>query len=237
VDNYEQDTQNETNNSKTDIEYLIIWFDQHIGSLDYYKLLKKEFGMTIDPTQEYINIPKKDEVDIDNLISVRNAESIQDYPLLACDKAEDFLRLLTENAHKRIIVIISGTLGEEFMSKIFEYSHVDFIYVFYGNISAHVNWAVEYIGDEKQLLMFEHEENLLARITRDMGKYFMEKGNIYLKSHNSQEALINFTRSKKLMLRANALDKENNGNELALLNGKPPNYQGLIFQAEQQENK
>ncbi|CAF1262406.1 unnamed protein product [Didymodactylos carnosus] len=207
VDNYEQDTQNETNNSKTDIEYLIIWFDLHIGSPDYYKLLKKEFGMTIDPTQDYINIPKKDEVDIDNLISVRNAESIQDYPLLACDKAEDFLRLLTENADKCIIVIISGTL------------------------------AMEYIGDEKQLLMFEHEENLLARITRDMGKYFMEKGNIYLKSHNSQEALINFTRSKKLMLRANALDKENNGNELELLNGKPPNYQGLIFQAEQQENQ
>ncbi|CAF1534458.1 unnamed protein product [Didymodactylos carnosus] len=224
-----------TTDHKSDLndsdDHLLIWLDQHIGISEYCVSLKKAFGMMVDPSSVCVTWDIK-QIDIDGLIRTPKEESAQNfYRLLPCDKVEVCLELIKANANKRIILITSGSLGEQIMPHIDQCPQVDSVYVFCGNISHHIKWAIDYLD---VLQIFDHETDLLVRLVRDLSKYYIQKGQVYLQNVRPTQALDCFSYAKQFIFRANSVDRRDYIDDLQTLDGSPPLYQGLIFQAEQQ---
>ena len=170
--------------------HMIVWLDRNIASPDCCKVLRKAFSTATNPENKiFTNI---DDLDIENLIrenSDLNDSTFLQVPLYfkLFSDIEPCRQFLIENAgRKRVFFITSGSLGEHIVPelltdhrKVFEDEngklYEDSIYIFCADMIKHGQWAIEYL-DLDCIKMENDDQAILARLTRDIAKYFLEQG-------------------------------------------------------------
>ncbi|CAF1531353.1 unnamed protein product, partial [Didymodactylos carnosus] len=116
----------------------------------------------------------------------------------------DCLEFIQQNDKKKIFFISSGTMGEEIVPQIAEWSQIHGIYIFCGCMQHHIDsWALDYY--ERITSMLEHQDDLLLRLTRDIAKYLGEKGDHYLALTENVKARHCYAWAIKLLLRTRDL--------------------------------
>jgi hypothetical protein len=191
-------------------EHLIIWLDAHIGDPEKYHNLKKSFSNNIDPRSQ--TLTKLTDEDIDNLLRVGEAISVCFGGvlclLLAFTDPDLCYQAFQIHHDKRILFITSGSLGRRIVPDIIQNFQKIFtdpvtndpyssIYIFCLDIPLHYSWAMEYY---EYVQMFDHEADLLARMTRDMAEYYFTQAERQRVNEHLKEALRTYLWSKKLYL-------------------------------------
>ncbi|CAF4052306.1 unnamed protein product [Rotaria sp. Silwood2] len=161
--------------------HLIIWLDQHIGLNNACVDLKKTLADAVNLTTDEPLLGHE----IDRLIlNEKIYHSTRE--LITVTTIEQCLQLINTNRDKRIFLITSGSLGQQFVPDIRE----------------HVNWAIEFTDN---LLMFDFPNDLLARVVYDIGMYYMQRAIDFRNSNDHMSALYCLYYSKKLVIRANRI--------------------------------
>src|SRR5690349_7105108 len=78
--------------------------------------------------------------------------------------ANDCIQYIQSHSDEQIYLIISGSFAERTIPQIYEYSDLIQIFLFCGTIVAYSKWDLDYC---EKMLMFEHEDDLLARLWKD----------------------------------------------------------------------
>lgn len=189
-------------------EHLIIWLDDHIGDPERYHPLKRSFSSNIDPrNQAWTTISDQD---IDNLLRIGEAMPVSfggvRCLLLAFTNPDLCYQAFQLHQDKRILFITSGHLGRSAVPPILEDFRQVFtdpatkdpyssVYVFCLNIERNCDWAQPHCN---YIQMFDHEADLLSRMTLDMATYYSTKGDRQHEAGHLQEALRFYLWSKKL---------------------------------------
>ncbi len=205
--------------------HMIVWLDKNIASPDCCKQLKKAFATATNPESK--TLTNIDELDISNLIldnSTYHQSSFLQVPFIfkLFSHVEPCLQFLLENAgKKRIFFITSGSLGEFIIPRILtDHQQIfkdkngklyeDSIYIFCADMVKHGQWAIDYL-DLDCIKMENDDQSILARLTRDIAKYFLSEGKELLQNDNDilslNKALQYFTWSKELYYKAQSIVK------------------------------
>ncbi|CAF1151351.1 unnamed protein product [Adineta ricciae] len=193
-------------------DYMIIWLDDHIGQRGQYELMKKAFSSNID-SRHQTTTDLTDE-DYTFLIGAQNPTCIKfaEIPmlLLAFDNLVTCYDAFERNKDRHIYFITSGTLGKHIIPRLIEnHAHLfkdpitqepySSIYIFCGNSAYHMDWLMDYV---EHLQIFNHEKDLLARLTRDVAMNFIQQSEYFLK-----KALGRYKQSKKVLNRYLQMDR------------------------------
>jgi hypothetical protein len=199
--------------------HMIFWLDVTIGNPNEYVHLKKAFRSNTDPSCETFTMLT--DKDYDAIIATGDAVPVtfegvefllqafnnEDACLEAFKQNEDACReALKQNEDKRIFFITSGSLGRSIVPKIIErYRHIftdpitdkpyASVYVFCHNIEYHMEWGMNYL---EYVQMFNFDSALLARMTRDIAEYFIERGKRIRQDNDLEGALQRLNWAKKL---------------------------------------
>lgn len=185
------------------INQIIIWLDAHIGKPGVCEKLKGAFVSSLNPEQQ--TWTQLTDSDIDNLVCSGDARPVQFagvlFYLMAFDNPYRCYEAFERHRNKHIYFITSGSMGEHIVPMLVE-NHKELfinpitkaayysIYIFCGNINYHAHWLSE-VCEYAQA--FDHDADLLQRMTRDVADYFVEEGERQL-----QNALRNYQRSKRV---------------------------------------
>jgi len=206
--------------------HMIVWLDQNIASPDCCKQLKKAFATTTNPESK--TLTNIDELDVSNLIrddSTYHQSSFLQVPFTfkLFSHVEPCLQYLLDNAgKKRIFFITSGSLGEQIVPRILtDHQQIfkdnktgklyeDSIYIFCADMVKHGQWAIDYL--ELDCIKMENDDQtILARLTRDIAKYFLLEGKEFLKNDKDilslNQAFKYLTWSKELYHKAQLVIK------------------------------
>lgn len=185
-------------------DHITVWVDTHIGKEGEYADFKEKFDK-LQVLKSSLN--EQNTVDDESMIyadqkmlaNLRNDCYCLKY-FSEIPKAVEYIR---QHPEKRIFFVSSGSIGKEIVPQIYDLPQIQGIYIFCGNISAHVEWASEYIDNITAML--EHQDNLLTRLSRDIADYLQAKGDEY-KQKNSYIAARNcYSWALKLLLRSKEL--------------------------------
>ncbi|CAF1522358.1 unnamed protein product [Rotaria magnacalcarata] len=186
-------------------DHITVWIDQYIGVQNTYANLKTKFNNNIQVLQS--NNEAEAEIDDDTMICA-NPDMLKElaeevYCLKYFSTVEDGLDYINNHPEKKIFFISSGTIGKIIVPEIANLPQIQGIYIFCGNISHQVIWAGDYV--DKITAMFEHQDNLLERLTQDIAKYVESKGDQYKTDGDNVEARNCYSWSKKLLVRRKML--------------------------------
>ncbi|CAF0971792.1 unnamed protein product [Adineta steineri] len=169
-----------------DPNHMIIWLDLTIGDPKEHIHLKKSFSSQADPKNE--TPVKLFDREYDDILDVVGAAPVGfegvEFLFAAFTNAELCIKCFEENQDKRIFFITSGSLGKAVVPIILDrFPHVftdpvtdepySSIYIFCGVIANHLEWALRY---RNYVQMFDFEADLLSRMVRDIGGYFLAEG-------------------------------------------------------------
>ena len=181
-------------------DHLTIWVDQYIGEENTYRDLKGKFE---DQVQVLKSNPNEAEIDDESMLCadpvLLEKLSADFYCLKYFSKIDTALNFIRNHPEKTIFFISSGTIGEKIVPELVHLSNVEYIFIFCGNISAHAGWAADYV--DRISNFFEHQNDLLERLTHDIGKYLENKGDQYEKDDARWQAKNCYAWAKKLYLR------------------------------------
>jgi hypothetical protein len=178
-------------------DHLIIWLDLYIGQDDVCIDLKEKLSNAINiDIDEPLIRHEIDRLILNNDVCPR----IRDQ-LTTVKTIEECLELIDTHYHKKIFLITSGSLGRVLIPRVSsDYPYVDKIFVFCQHIVSHLDWAMDFTDN---LLMFDFHNDLFARVTYDIGMYYMEQGIFFSDLNEHLRALYYFFIAKKLIMRAN----------------------------------
>jgi hypothetical protein len=91
------------------------------------------------------------------------------------------LTFIQTNVNQTIFLIVSGSFGSQFVPLIYNCEHVHQIYLFCGSMADHISWAIDYTD---KMLMFDHEDDLLGRLFKEIEEYLRQLAEQYLKEAN-----------------------------------------------------
>ena len=199
-------------------KHIIIWLDAYIGDPTKCIQLKRAFLSSIDPrSQTWTRLSDRD---YHNLIASDSAVTVYLggvlFLLIGFTDPDACYRAFERYRTYRIFFITSGSLGECFVPRILpQFQDVftdpvsnepyESVYVFCGYIASHVNWAIRF---RDHLQMFDHEQDLLARMVRDAAAYFFTLAERESPTEHPDEALLYYNWSKKLYLEYERLDEK-----------------------------
>ncbi|CAF1343157.1 unnamed protein product [Didymodactylos carnosus] len=212
-------------NSDLDIatysDHVTVWLDAYIGNPKDYHTLKDKFGTNIQP----LITLNQNEKELDEYpVNYENPETLKKlrdtvYCLKAFFEVDKCLEFINSNQDKKIFSISSGTMGKQIVPKIAELSQIHGIYIFCGYISAHTQWAMDYVNNISAML--EHQDDLLIRLTKDIAKYLEEKGDQYAQKSDERTRAKNcYTWAMKLILRTKELKGTNYQKPMNILKKK-----------------
>ncbi|UJR10965.1 hypothetical protein I4U23_015150 [Adineta vaga] len=183
------------------LSIFIVWCDVSFENNDSYQSMQDEFNEASTGT------PKRQPDPIDMAILNDDIEKLRSdkVPLAVVRTIDDALREIANHKDEKVFVICSGSVGRCLVPMIAqEYPYVHDIYIYAHNIGLHVDWADHYI---KLIKMFNFHTNLLVRLTRDISKYFIERGKIFLSVDEPRHALKCLEHAQKLEIEANRREK------------------------------
>jgi hypothetical protein len=191
-------------------KHLIMWLDDYIGDPERYLHLKKAFTSNIDPrNQAWTMLTGRD---YDNLLRVGETMEVSFggvlFLLLAFTNPQACYRAVEQYKDRRVLFITSGTLGRNIVPRVIQdYQQVftdpvtnnpyNSIYVFCHDIGNNYDWAMEHLD---YIQIFNHEADLLTRMTRDMADYYFTQGEHLRATGHLEDALRFYRWSKKLFL-------------------------------------
>ncbi|CAF1135051.1 unnamed protein product [Adineta steineri] len=95
------------------------------------------------------------------------------------------ITFIETHINQTIFFILSGSFGSEVIPLIYHYDHISQIYLFCASIVSHTSWAIDYAD---KMLMFDHENDLLRRLFKDIEEYLRLQAEQYLKQANHCKA-------------------------------------------------
>ena len=198
------------------LDHIIIWLDAYIGDPEKYVTLKRAFISNIDPHFEMPTTTT--ERDLPNLLRTNEACRIAfgdgQFLLLCFTNLEDCYNAFQEYRNYKVFFITSGSLGQDIIPRIMTNFQDIFtdqvtqepsntIYVFCGAMVDHAEWALEYY---QHVQMFDHEADLLARMTLDAATYFRTRGERLRDANELGDALRYYNWSRTLYLNYERLE-------------------------------
>ena len=96
--------------------------------------------------------------------------------------AHQCIDYITSHSTQRLFLIASGSLAETVVPRVNEYEHLKQIFIFCSSIQKHIHWAVDYTD---KLLMFEHPDDLLERLWREMEQDFRKQAEECIQQANA----------------------------------------------------
>ncbi|CAF0935474.1 unnamed protein product [Adineta steineri] len=91
------------------------------------------------------------------------------------------ITFLENHVNETIFFILSGSFGSKVVPLIYDFDYIHQIYLFCGSISSHTSWAIDFTD---KMLMFEHENDLLQRLFKEIETYLRQQAEQYLKQAN-----------------------------------------------------
>lgn len=182
--------------------HIVIWADKYIGRPNSYEKLISMFWQTT----KFSFPPHTEDADTMARSYMINFHDVFE-PIMTVDTIEGCIRLLKRYAEKhKIFLITSGSFGCELIPSISsEDWNIASVYVFCGNLGAHVEWAWDFTNIVQ---MFDHEDTLLCRLARDISRYYIQLGNTYRDLADHTSALTCFQYAKTLRLRADFMEPD-----------------------------
>ena len=182
-------------------DHVLVLVDAHIGEPDANPQLRERFDSHVQVLRS--NNPDEDELDDPSMLFIRSdlLASLRNevYCLNYFSTSDAGLKYIHAHPDKKIFFISSGTIGRIMVPEIVALPQIKAIYIFCGNIAFHLEWALDY--QYQAFLMFDHEDDLLARLTLDLGQYVESKGDRYEAHKDFFQARNCFIWAKKLYLR------------------------------------
>ncbi|CAF3549957.1 unnamed protein product [Rotaria sp. Silwood1] len=214
-------TQSTDENEAIVPNHMIIILDKYIGNAEEYALLLSSFCMTMDPTTGLFerNLNKDD---IDQSICFNTALLVQlddvQFMFQAFTDIEKCYNTIEQNQHKRIFFITSGSLGKIIVPSLVKLYPETFpsdnpIFIFCANLlrekvgdTSPTNlWLLEFL---ENVLPFDHEDDLLARMTREIANYFAAEAQRLVNSQQHDKARQYQDWSTRMLHRHEALMKK-----------------------------
>ena len=182
-------------------DHVTVWIDTYIGEPHANPKLKEKFDSNVQVLRT--NNPDEAELDDVSMLFIRSAVleklRIEVYCLNYFSTVEAGLAYIRAHPEKKIFFISSGTIGRIIVPQIAELPQIEAIYIFCGDILRQLDWASNYVTDA--FLMFDHQDDLLERLTRDLGVYVESKGDQYEARNDFFPARNCFIWAKKLYVR------------------------------------
>lgn len=176
----------------------IIWLDAYIGQDGQYYPFKRQFETTLLPAAA---VPPDS---INALIFTLEQNAA---PLSFAHTPAQAATLIEEHRDKRIIFISSGSLGRPMVPFIATvYPYVYRFYFFCLHVTNYIDFAMDYCSC---LQLFDHETDLLVRLTRDISSDIIKLGETYLNINDGKNALKCFEHAVTLNMDANRIDRLN----------------------------
>lgn len=202
--------------------HMIIWLDKHIGQPDYCVLLKSSFFIAMDPTTDSFE-RNLNQDDIDRSIrfdaSLRVRLNEVEFIFQAFDDIEKCYEAIEKNQNKRIFFITSGSKGKIIVPSLVTLYPGTFpsdnpIFIFCANLLMRTvsdvvptnSWLQEFV---EHVLPFDHEDELLARMTREIGNYFATEAQRLTDNNQLNKADQYQGWSQRMLRRHAALIKKN----------------------------
>lgn len=91
------------------------------------------------------------------------------------------ITFIQTNINQTIFFILSGSFGSKVVPIIYDYEHIHQIYLFCGSIKSHIGWAMDYT---EKMLMFDHQDDLLQRLFKEIEEYLRQQAEKCLKQAN-----------------------------------------------------
>lgn len=175
----------EPRESKTP-NHMVFWLDEAFGDPQYGRHLKKAFSSNTDPrceTWTMLTDTYYSQMVLESQLTEMWLENIHSL-FQTFDNINACLAAFEANQDKRIFFITSDTMGGDIVETVLErYRHVftdpitnepyPSIYVLCHIIGDNVGWAMRHY---EHIQIFNHDQDLLQRMTRDIGQYFVERG-------------------------------------------------------------
>ncbi len=92
--------------------------------------------------------------------------------------ANDCIQFIQSHPNQLIYLIISGLFAKETIPQIYEYLNLIQIFLFCGSVAAYSEWGFDYC---EKMLMYEHGDDLLARLWKELEIKLHEQANLCLK--------------------------------------------------------
>jgi hypothetical protein len=87
-------------------------------------------------------------------------------------KPDDCIDYIKSHLMQHLFLVVSGSLAEYAVSQVSQCANIRQIFVFCASIASHTHWAIDYTD---QLLMFDHQDDLLERLWSIMEQHFREQ--------------------------------------------------------------
>ncbi|CAF1630207.1 unnamed protein product [Didymodactylos carnosus] len=183
-------------------DHLTIWLDRYICRPGEYTALKNRFQNVIQP----LNTLNSEEAEVDEwtttFLDPEMLNKLKDtvYCLKPFFEIHTCLEFIYENKDKKVFFISSGSMAKFIVPQIAELPQIHGIYILRDDISCYASdWAQEYSDYIDS--MFDHEDDLLMRVTIDIAKYLEKKGDDYMRLSDNAKAHNCYTWAIKLILR------------------------------------
>ena len=101
----------------------------------------------------------------------------------------DCIEYIQSHSNELIYLIISGSLAKITVPQIYDHANLLQIFLFCGTVAAYTEWGLDY---SEKLFIFEHEDDLLARLWKDFEMKLREQMELYLQKADEckQRALL-----------------------------------------------
>jgi hypothetical protein len=203
--------------------HMIIWLDKHIGEARECVLLKSSFFLAIDPTTGLFE-RNLNQDDIDRSICLNASLLVRldevEFMFQAFVDIEKCYETIHKNRKKRIFFITSASKGKIIIPSLVTLYPDIFppdnpIYIFcanllmksVGGVEAPNVWLQEFI---ENVLPFDHQDDLLARLTRGIADYFAAEAESLISKQQLDKAGYYLNWSQQMRHRHQALIKKNN---------------------------
>jgi hypothetical protein len=88
------------------------------------------------------------------------------------NKPDDCVDYIKAHLIQTIFLVASGSLAENVVPQVSQCANIKQIFVFCASIASHTHWAMNYAD---RLFMFDHQDDLLARLWNEMAQHFREQ--------------------------------------------------------------
>ncbi|CAF1391498.1 unnamed protein product [Adineta steineri] len=90
----------------------------------------------------------------------------------------DCIKFIKSHSNKSTYLIVSGSLAKLVVPEVYDCSNLLGIFLFCGSVSTYAEWAMDYCD---KLMIFDHGDDLLVRLWRDLESNLREQATLHLR--------------------------------------------------------